>query len=58
MGSAQGKVEGKEFVISSKSPVYVQDIRMGNQSKTGFRFVTVPTSNHVMNGAYVSFLYC
>lgn len=51
MGAAHSK-EGDDFILN-KNSVYVKDLDMGNQSKKGFKFVSVPATNHVKNEAYV-----
>ena len=50
MGSVQGKeVDGVLFMEKSK----INDLNMGNNSKPGLKFVTVPTSTAVVSRAYV-----
>ena len=53
MGSAQGKeVDGVLFMEKS----LINDLKMGNNSKPGLKFVTVPTSRTVAAKAYVFLL--
>ena len=53
MGSAQGKETGSAMLMESG---LVNSISMGNNSKAGLKFVTVPTSKTVVAKAYVSFV--
>jgi hypothetical protein len=50
MGAVQGKVDEANLVINKESS-FLKEFKMGNQSKTGLKFVSVPTANHVKNGA-------
>ena len=50
MGSVQGKeVDGVLFMEKT----LINDLNMGNNSKPGLKFVTVPTSGAVVSRAYV-----
>ena len=51
MGSAQGKESGSVMLMERG---LVNGINMGNNSKSGLKFVTVPTSKTVVAKAYVS----
>lgn len=53
MGSGQGRIEnGQNFAIGTNS-LYVKDLKenMGNPTKNGFKFVSVPTSSHIRDKA-------
>ena len=52
MGSAHGKEPGSVMLMERG---LVNGINMGNNSKPGLKFVTVPTSKNVVAKAYVSF---